>query len=620
MKQYDKNTLIGFVLIAVILIFFLPQGTEEGEEIISNTNKKEEIKIKKDSIATGNTSSNNYKTGGKNTENNVVEESEIKALSKDTVTQEQEFVLENDSIKLTFSNLRGEITSAAIKGYYSYDEYIKNKKDKTYKAKDIDILNKNSKFEITSDGNISKRNRFFTVVEKSPNSIVFRKEFDGDAFIEYKYTLNRKDENLVDFTINSKGINNPKLKWEINTPKTEKSAESQEEYTGIYYQGAHSKDINYTWNEEDYKASDWRSWYKFWGEEDNRELNWIAFKQQFFSTIISSKNKSFDENIKFKAVKSENEENVKSLGIETPIDNGINEYSIYFGPNSYEKLKAYDKSYEEIIPLGWGIFGWVNRVIVINLFDFLSKFGYSYGLIILLLTLIIKIGLSPFTYKAYLSQAKMKVLKPEIDKINEKHKKKDPMKAQQETMGLYRKAGVNPMGGCLPMLFQFPILIAMFRFFPASLELRQESFLWADDLSAYDVIFPNLSFDIPFYGDHISLFTLLMTISTLMYTHMNSSTMASTGPMAQMKWMMYLMPIMFLGFFNNFAASLCYYYFLANMFTFTQQYFMKRFIDEDAILAQLEANKKKPAKPKSKFQKKLEEMQKKQEQQMKKKK
>ena len=204
----------------------------------------------------------------------------------------------------------------------------------------------------------------------------------------------------------------------------------------------------------------------------------------------------------------------------------------------------------------------------------------------------------------------------EIDKINEKLKGKDAMKAQQETMGLYRKAGVNPMGGCLPMLFQFPILIAMFRFFPASIELRQESFLWADDLSSYDSIMP-LPWDIPFYGDHVSLFTLLMTISTLIYTHMNSQMTSSQMP--GMKWMMYLMPIMFLGFFNNYASSLSYYYFLANVFTFSQMYFMRRFVDDDALLAQLEENKKKPKK-KSKFQKKLEEMQKKQEQQMKKRK
>ena len=288
-------------------------------------------------------------------------------------------------------------------------------------------------------------------------------------------------------------------------------------------------------------------------------------------------------------------------------------YQFYFGPNHYKTLQSYNAGFEELIPLGWGIFGWVNQYIIINLFDFLSKYFASYGIIILFLTLIIKVGLSPFTYKAFLSQAKMKVLKPEIEKINAKNKGKDQMKIQQETMNLYRKAGVNPMGGCLPMLFQFPILIAMFRFFPASIELRQESFLWADDLSSYDSIY-DLGFSIPFYGDHISLFTLLMTLSTLLYTKMNSS--MATGQMAQMKWMMYLMPIMFLGFFNNYAAGLSYYYFLANMFTFTQQYFMMRLIDENVLLAQIEENKKKPAKPKSKFQKKLEEMKRKQEQRM----
>ena len=261
------------------------------------------------------------------------------------------------------------------------------------------------------------------------------------------------------------------------------------------------------------------------------------------------------------------------------------------------------------------MFRWVNKYIIINLFDFLSKYFNNYGLIILLLTIIIKLALAPFTYKAYLSQAKMKVLKPEIDKISEKDK--DPMKVQQATMNLYRKAGVNPMGGCLPMLFQFPILIAMFRFFPASIELRQKSFLWADDLSAYDSIL-ELGFNIPFYGDHVSLFTLLMTISTLLYTRMNTS--MATGQMAQMKWMMYLMPIMFLGFFNNYAAALSYYYFLANMFTFGQQYFMKKFfINDDALLAEIEKNKRKPRK-KSNFQKRLEQMQKQQEMKMKKRK
>ena len=394
----------------------------------------------------------------------------------------------------------------------------------------------------------------------------------------------------------------------MKTPQTEKSKTNQDMYTGIQYQ--YSAD-----NEADYLS--FTSTDK---DKINARLNWVAFKQQFFSAIFIAKD-GFEKPTHLTSTKSEGSKFIKDLAakFEFPYKHEIDEklsFQFYFGPNHYKTLEAYNSGFEELVPLGWGIFGWVNQYIIINIFDFLSKYFSSYGIIILLLTLIIKIGLAPFTYKAFLSQAKMKVLKPEIDKINEKLKGKDPMKAQQETMGLYRKAGVSPMGGCLPMLFQFPILIAMFRFFPASIELRQESFLWADDLSSYDSIY-NLGFEIPFYGDHISLFTLLMTVSTLLYTRMNSS--MATGQMAQMKWMMYLMPIMFLGFFNNYAAGLSYYYFLANMFTFTQQYFMKIMIDEDAILLQLEANKKKPAKPKSKFQKKLEAMQKKQEQQIKRK-
>ena len=435
---------------------------------------------------------------------------------------------------------------------------------------------------------------------------------DDSHYVEYLYTLT--DDYLIDFDIKfigmesliPSGINYMNLEWQMKTPQTEKSKTNQDMYTGIQYQ--YSAD-----NEGDYL-----SFTSTDEDKINARLNWVAFKQQFFSAIFIAKD-GFEKPTHLISTKSEGSEFIKDLAakFELPYQHKIDEqlsFQFYFGPNHYKTLKAYDKGFEELVPLGWGIFGWVNQYIIINIFDFLSKYFSSYGIIILLLTLIIKIGLAPFTYKAFLSQAKMKVLKPEIDKINDKLKGKDPMKAQQETMGLYRKAGVNPMGGCLPMLFQFPILIAMFRFFPASIELRQESFLWADDLSSYDSIY-NLGFEIPFYGDHISLFTLLMTVSTLLYTRMNSS--MATGQMAQMKWMMYLMPIMFLGFFNNYAAGLSYYYFLANMFTFTQQYFMKIMINEDEILAQLEANKKKPAKPKSKFQKKLEDMQKKQEQQLK---
>jgi YidC/Oxa1 family membrane protein insertase len=593
-KQNDKSSLTGIILIGIIFVLysiFFPYTSEETPNtdepnVIEDTNNVITIE--------SSTKSEENLPNGNDTEE-IIDSTEI--------VSEEFYTLENDKIKIIFTNKGGEIKSAIIKGFYSYDEYKKNLDDNTYQSQDIEIFNnKDSKFEITADRNISS-DVFFTVME-SNNSITFRKDFDSDNFIEYIYTLNEAS-NFVDFTINTEGITNPELVWTIATPHTEKSKNNQEQYTGFYYQEEYSKEVDYTWDNDGFEINEY-----------NTELSWIAFKQQFFTTIIEAKNNNFNRGTEFLVdVEEEESEYIKTLSLRTSLSDGENNYSIYLGPNNYNNLKSYDKGFEEVIPLGWGIFGWVNRVVVINLFDFLKNSAgiTNFGLIILLLTLIIKISLSPLTYKSYLSQAKMKVLKPEIDKINEKHKAKDPMKAQQETMGLYRKAGVNPMGGCLPMLVQFPILIAMFRFFPASMELRQNAFLWADDLSAFDSIY-DLGFNIPMYGDHISLFTLLMTISTLMYTHMNSQ--MTSNQMPGMKWMMYLMPVMFLGFFNNYASALSYYYFLANIFTFSQMYFMRRFVDDERILAQLEENKKKPKK-KSKFQKKLEEMQKKQQDQIK---
>ena len=594
-KQDNKSTLTGLVLIGIIFVaysIFFPYTPEETTDPLVADTKKVEIKTEEET---------NPKDDNPDEDNTkvIIDSTETKKLDNQ---DEKTYTLENDKIKLIFTNKGGEIKSAIIKGFYTYDEYKKNPEER----KDIEIFNnQDSKFEISADRNVST-NEFFSV-QKTDKSIIFKKDYEKGVFIEYIYTLNGEEENFVDLTINTEGISNPELVWTIAAPETEKSKTNQELGTGFYYQEEHSKDVDYTWDNDEFEINEFET-----------DLSWISFTQQFFSTIIEAKNNNFNSDTKLKSSKNENDEYVKTLSLKTTLKSGENNYSIYFGENDYKKLKGYDKSFEEIIPLGWGIFGWVNRVAVIPIFDFLKNSAglTNFGLIILILTLIIKLSLSPLTYKSYLSQAKMKVLKPEIDKINEKHKEKDPMKAQKETMGLYRKAGVNPMGGCLPMLVQFPILIAMFRFFPASMELRQKSFLWADDLSSYDSIM-SLPWDIPFYGDHISLFTLMMTVSTLIYTHMNSQ--MTSNQMPGMKWMMYLMPIMFLGFFNSYASSLSYYYFLANVFTFSQMYFMRRFVDDDKLLAQLEENKKKPKK-KSKFQKKLEEMQKKQEQQMKKRK
>ena len=586
MKKNDKSSLIGLLLMGAILIIF---NTFFFETAPQETPPKTETEI--------NTPNTNPVENTEISEGNRSTTEQISTSIITEETEEQEFILENDSIKLVLSSKGGEIKSVELKKY------------KTFDGSPLELFNsEDSKFNIEGRG-INSANENFIFIEGDKSYVRLRHTINENTFIEYNYSL-KEDQYLVEFSIKTEGFDNIAtrdneiwMEWKIAAPQTEKSKTNQEQYTGFYFQESYSKDVDYVWDNDE-------------KEKIDVDLSWIAFKQQFFSTIISSSN-NFKSGSSFQVSKNE-DKYIKTLSLETRLDDKENEfnYEIYFGPNDYKKLKEYNKSYEEIIPLGWGIFGWVNRVIVINIFDYLRNSAgiKNYGLIILILTLIIKLALSPLTYKSYLSQAKMKVLKPEIDKITEKHKEKDPMKAQKETMSLYRKAGVNPMGGCLPMLVQFPILIAMFRFFPASIELRQESFLWADDLSSYDSIM-SLPWDIPFYGDHVSLFTLLMTVSTLIYTHMNSQ-MTSTQ-MPGMKWMMYLMPIMFLGFFNNYASSLSYYYFLANVFTFSQMYFMRRFVDDDALLAQIEENKKKPAKKKSKFQKKLEEMQKKQEQQLK---
>ncbi len=596
MKEYDKNSLIGFVLMAIILIvfntFFFPTSPIEEKsdvapiKVIENTSEINQV-----IVPTENT--------------NISEEqkNQYGVFANNAIGEEALYTLENEKLKITISNKGGRIVSAILKEYQTYDSLP------------LDLFNADSsKFNLQfSTGKYINTEKLFFEASTSYDLISMKLKADEEHYIEYIYSIN-DDDFLIDFEINLVGmqklipqeLNYMNLVWEMYTPKTEKSKDNQDMYTGVQYQYSADKEVDYlsfSSNEDD--------------EEVKSKLNWVAFKQQFFSAIFIAKDK-FEKPTILTSNKTENPNFIKKLSanFELPFTHNLEQklnYQFYFGPNHYKTLQSYNAGFEELIPLGWGIFGWVNQYIIINLFDFLSKYFASYGIIILFLTLIIKVGLSPFTYKAFLSQAKMKVLKPEIEKINAKNKGKDQMKIQQETMNLYRKAGVNPMGGCLPMLFQFPILIAMFRFFPASIELRQESFLWADDLSSYDSIY-DLGFSIPFYGDHISLFTLLMTLSTLLYTKMNSS--MATGQMAQMKWMMYLMPIMFLGFFNNYAAGLSYYYFLANMFTFTQQYFMMRLIDENVLLAQIEENKKKPAKPKSKFQKKLEEMQRKQEQRM----
>jgi YidC/Oxa1 family membrane protein insertase len=410
---------------------------------------------------------------------------------------------------------------------------------------------------------------------------------------------------MIDFDVNLQGMeqyiaaNQSYLNftWSFDVPRQERPSRfGEDRYTNINYKFFEDDVDELSKNKSD--------------EEDlTTRVKWIGFKQLFFnSTIIA------EEAFPNAYVRSEKyEEDPEYLAnfhadIAFPYQGTPNEsmdMQIYFGPNHYQTLRQYDMDLERLVYLGYAIVRPVNKYIIIPIFNFLRKYISNFGIIILVLTVLIKTVLFPFTYKSYVSQAKMRVLKPEIDEINKKIPKDKAMERQQATMSLYKKAGVNPMGGCLPMLLQFPILIAMFFFYPNSIELRQESFLWAHDLSTYDSIM-NLPFEIPFYGDHVSLFCLLMTATTIISTKLNQQATSSQG-MPGMKTMMYIMPVMFLFILNNYSSGLSYYYFLANVITIGQTYIIRSTIDESKIRAQLQVNKKKPVK-KSKFQKRLEEV------------
>ncbi len=439
------------------------------------------------------------------------------------------------------------------------------------------------------------------------------------SYIEYVYTLKGNDF-MLGYKVNFVGMKgyiaqntrDMALMWNTTLMQQEKNLKTEQSQSTVYYMDI-AGEVNNLKETKDSK------------ERLSTAVKWISFKQQFFSATLIAGDKFESADVENVGYPFENlDRKVKTmkstmiLPYTTESDQTYN-MKWYFGPNKYKVLRQYHLNLERQIPLGWSFFlmQWINRFAVIPVFNWLESTNLSYGIIILILTILLKIVLFPIAWKTYISSAKMRILKPEIEEIGLKFPKKDDaMKKQQATMALYKKAGVNPMAGCVPMLLQFPILIALFRFFPASFELRQQSFLWATDLSSYDSIF-SWTTQIPilstFYGNHISLFTLLMTISTIMYTKMNNDMMGSTQQMPGMKTMMYLMPIMFLGFFNNYSAGLSYYYMLANLFTFAQMFVIRRFVNEDKLHKRIQENKSKPVK-KSSFQKKLEDMTKQQQQ------
>lgn len=529
--------------------------------------------------------------------------------------------VENDLVKLTFSSKGGRVYSVNLKKYETFDSLplILFNSDSTrfgfnFKSGGKQLNTNDLYFQILrpegSSGN------YLRVEGKESIDLVFRLYadnpagiFDQDRYLEYVYTIHG-DQYMIDYSLNlrdmASAMQSPwgegilELDWLTHLRRQEKTVD-QLSGTTIYYR-ANDEEVDYL-SESDEDIKDFSD-----------KLGWVSLKQRFFTASLIIENEYFDNPLleHFTNPNPSSDRYLKTMKVKVDIpvrsfDNSQTAFRFYFGPNDYNIMRSYDLDLERQIPLGWSFFllQWINRFAVIPVFTWLGHYGWNYGIVILLLTIMLKIVLFPIAYRTYRSTAKMRVLKPEIDEISKKFpKKEDGMKKQQATMALYKKAGVNPMAGCVPMLLQFPILIAMFRFFPSSIELRQQPFLWAHDLSSYDSI-ATLPFEIPFYGDHVSLFTLLMTVSTIIYTWMNNQMMSSSQQMPGMKTMMYLMPVMFLGIFNNYASGLSYYYLLANLITFGQMFLIRRTIDEDKIYKKLQENKKKPKKQ-SGFQKRLE--------------
>jgi len=616
----DKNSVIGLVLIAILLV---------GYSIFSQPSDEERAAAQRaaDSIAAlqaEQDATNQAEAAAADVESAFVQDTteldsadqaevgaELKArygvLATASAGESKDITVTTDLLEITFSNKGGVPVKANLLQYTTYDSM-------PLILFDQETAKMGYEFTYPSLGNLNTSDFFFnansgdaTISGGDSKQISFTLEMEGGRKIENIYTISgdKYDIGMETRFYDVNGIvTSPKLLWEMKARHIEKGIDIERNNSTIFYKAEDSG--------RDYLSET--------GEDDDliddEKLQWVAFKQHFFSAILIA-NGTFNQGIKLESKPFEEEvtEFTQSYQAEFPVDpSGAStafSAQLYMGPNDYKVLKEYGMELDKVINLGWGIFGWVNKWVVIPIFDWLETTGLSYGIIILILTVVIKLALSPLTFKNYMSSAKMRVIKPEVDEINEKFKDADPMKKQQATMELYRKTGVNPFSGCIPMVIQLPILYAMFRFFPSSIQLRHEPFLWADDLSAYDSIF-SLPFTIPFYGDHVSLFTILMAVSMFFYTIYNTNQMPQQNQpgMPNMKVIMYIFPFMMLFFFNKFASGLSYYYFLANVFSIAQMLVIKNFfIDEEKIHAKIQENKKKKAKKgKSRFQKKLEEM------------
>ena len=608
----DKNSIIGIVLIGAILIGWSYFSKPSKEELEAAKHKQDSIALvtnhiadsirkvqieKHETIAKANEIISDDENNTDKSNGSKVAKTKYGIFSKVVVGENKFYTLENEKIKIKFSKRGGRPYSITLKNYQTYDSLPLTLMDGDSTLFGISWISPNIYAPIRT------QEMFFDSVSQEKidgyTKIVFKLNVSEQQYVDFIYKL-KDDSYLLDFNIKlhnmSNLITNDYISFNMGyyMPRMEKGFKYEQSNSSVFYRYLAEDVDNLEQSGDDEKKI-------------SEKIEWVAFKQQFFSSIVMPEKPFSDINLKVKT--TTNKDFVKYSELKAYIPYSADENSEYkvkffFGPNKYQLLKSFNKKFDKLLPLGWGIFGWVNKYIIINLFAFLSKFIGSYGIIILLMTLIIKMGLFPFTYRSYMSTAKMRVLKPEVDEINKKFpKKEDSVKKQQAVMALYKKAGASPMGGCLPMLFQMPFLFAMFRFFPASIELRQQSFLWADDLSSYDSIF-QLPFNIPMYGDHISLWVLLMTIVNFIYMEMNNKNNPQSTGMPGMKSMMYIMPLFMLVFFNSYASSLSYYYFVSLLITILQTWIFQKFIDDKAIRLRISESKKKPVK-KSKFQQRM---------------
>ena len=595
-----RSSIVGIALIGVIMLLFSWYNTRQYEK------KRQDAQVR-DSLsaaavqqaerlpeATADTLSDDGFSGAEAYRHEYLQEASRAGT--------EYYTLENDRLRIRISSKGAQPYEVLIKDYYTYDS-----------ASLFLVRPGKSLFdlELNTDQWLNTSDLHFQLAESTDSTLTLRLQFEQNAWIEAVYAL-ASGSQMLDYRLHFVGMDQVldrrtsqmNLKWVLDVPRLEKGYQNERNYSGVAYKYMVGNDVKTLGKRRDSAEESFSS-----------TLRWIGFQQQFFSAILVAEagfpagklvNRFYPD--------GQGDGSLMQSGAEMSValDNRSSDFTVpfqfYFGPNHFYTLKSYGEDFEKIIPLGGKVIGTISRYVIIPTFNWLSRFIRSYGLIILILTLMIKFVISPLTWKSYSSSAKMRVLKPEIDKINEKYpRQEDAMKKQQATMDLYRRAGVNMWGGCLPILLQFPILWAMFRFFPASIELRQQGFLWCHDLSAYDSIL-DFGFKIPLYGDHLSLFALLMGVSMWGYSKMTMSQQPGTQTMPGMEFMqIWLMPIMMVFICNNLSAGLSYYYLLSNIITIGQNWVIRKwFVDEDKIYADLQkkANSKEPPR-KSKFQQRL---------------